>query len=146
MILSLYFLFGGVFSFATRGIAMSAQRFLVKGIGLQGVLEIGDTNPSIDWAEREWLVHPSDLKFKVDAQDPRRPVVLIKCDQGDCVTDRNVKLGTLQKTVLSRFGAPLQKKQLKNDRIFFGYHGVGFEFVNNRVHSIYIFPRFEKAK
>jgi hypothetical protein len=123
--------------------------YLLNGVGLPGELEIGQKiDTSSNHKGGEWIDHSSDLKFKVDVdKDKDKFVVLILCAQRGCVAERNIEVGTGKKTLLRRYGAPLEKRELKDDTIFFyRYYGVGFKIEKERVSAIYIFPRFDKKK
>ena len=134
------------FFFAFPDEAGAGGYFLVDGVGLEGQLEVGGPVPKSapgGAPDGQWHPFPharSPLKFK--AADGI--VVMIMCDS-NCLTNRNISIGSQLKQVYWRYGKPLEKKALK-DKPFLVYNGVGFlmDSKGERVEAIYIFPHFKK--
>ena len=126
--------------FLLFGAAQTQAGYLVPGLGLEGVLEIGrEAGPG---AVKEVWNDRQGLKFKVDAGGI---IVLIKCDSPDFATDENIRVGTPEADVLRRYGAPRNEdRNKKGDEVLYRYPGIGFTIKNNQVSSIYIFPRYKE--
>ena len=126
--------------FLIFGAAQTQAGYLVSGLGLESVLEIGrEAGPGAvkeAWNERQ------GLKFKVDAGGI---IVLIKCDSPDFATDENIRVGAPEADVLRRYCAPRNEdKNKRGDEVLYRYPGIGFTIKNNQVISIYIFPRYKE--
>ena len=135
--LGLWFLCGAMLA----GEGLCGGIFLVGGVGLPGRLELGMERTSSSGTERKWKKdEDSGLDFKVS----NGQVVLIACDKTECVTDRNVAIGTHEKVVVRRYGAPIGERPLKDKAFFWKYRGVGFRIKEEIVQTIYIFPRFSE--
>ena len=112
-------------------------QYLVPGVGLGGILEIGQLGGT--GAQRGvWNDHGSGLQFKVDYQGI---VVLIKCQRCKYPTDRNVRVGSPESDVLRWYGAA-REKRLTPQATLFSYLGISFAIRDGQVMSIYIFPRY----
>jgi len=112
-------------------------QYLVPGVGLEGILEIGQIGGQ-DAEKDVWNDHRSDLQFKVDYHGI---VVLIKCQKSEYPTDRNVRVGSPESDVLRWYGAAREKRPTPGATLY-SYLGISFAIRDGQVKSIYIFPRY----
>ncbi|MCK4815672.1 hypothetical protein KA005_07880 [bacterium] len=116
----------------------SQQGLLLEaGVGLSGKMEIGE-KPLIGMGEKEFNEQAADYGLTYNTGVDGR-IILIKCKK-NCVAGRNITIGDSEKLVLHRYGPPLEKKELKENKIFYGYQGVGFRLKSSKVETIYILP------
>ena len=111
--------------------------YLVPGIGVERVLEIGQRFEDAAAGQGVWIDSEHGLQYQLDKDGS---VVLIRCQRRDCASDRNVSVGTRKSVVLQRYGAPGSKRRMGNG-LFYQYQGIGFAIEADAVTGIYILPR-----
>ena len=110
---------------------------LERGIGIEGRLEIGGTPDTKDTVTKN-LIQEYGLEFE---QDSLSGIVLhIRCDQPGCITENNIGVGEHEKTVIRRYGPPLDKEELDDELTLLVYDGVAFMIKEGQVDAIYILP------
>jgi hypothetical protein len=115
--------------------ASAGTRYLVPGVGLEGILEIGD---SVDNKTKR---HSETYALSYKVARNKNIIVLIKCDKCKFSTNRNIRIGSPKADVLRRYGAP-RKEDKTGEAVLYRYPGIGFTIKNARVNVIYIFPRY----
>lgn len=111
--------------------------FLERGIGIESRLEIGAIPDTMDAAIKN-LAKEYGIEFE---QDSASGILLhIKCDEPGCVTENNVGVGELEKTVIRRYGPPLDQEPLDDETTLIVYDGVAFIIKEGLVEVIYILP------
>lgn len=84
-----------------------------------------------------WRVTSDGLKYK-QAKDGS--VALIRCDQPQCATSQNVRVGLEASELWRRWGAPRDEQKAEGG-LFYEYDGIGFLVQQGRIATIYVFPR-----
>lgn len=126
--------------FIICGAVRTQAGYLVPGLGVEGLLEIGrEAGPGTvqeRWNERQ------GLEFKVDKAGV---IVLIKCATPDYATDLNIRVDAPEADLLRRYGAPRSENRNKSgDEVLYRYPGIGFTIKNRQVITIYIFPNYRE--
>jgi hypothetical protein len=113
--------------------------YLVQGRGLEGKVEIGGPVPRTATAPVAGWFRAGELEFRTATGDRHGPIVLIRCQQATCLTDRIVLVGSDESEVLRRYGAPQERSESEQGALL-RYRGVGFLVVSGKVSAIYILP------
>ena len=111
--------------------------YLEPGLGTNDVV-IGKKPRQKAEPDREgWRVTRDGLKYK---QAENGSVALIRCDQPQCITRQNVRVGMEASELWRRWGAP-QREQTAEGGLFYEYAGIGFLVQQGRIAAIYVLPR-----
>lgn len=113
--------------------------YLVEGRGLEGVLEVGRAAPKTARPAGNSWYRAAELEFQTDSPNARGKVVLIRCRDTPCLTDRGVRIGSTVAEVLRHYGAPQERKDSARAALL-RYRGIGFMLQQGVVTAIYILP------
>ena len=120
-------------------VAQGGGTYLVQGIGLERVLEIGAAPPPNAQKERNGWFSAANLDFRTTSGNLDGKVVLIRCRDPNCLTDRGVRIGDSWADVLRRYGAPLDSS-VANGKALIRYRGIGFLVREVKVSAIFVLP------
>lgn len=129
-------LLGGALAAST---AWSGGTYLVQGRGVEYRLEIGGPAPKGAQPAGDGWYRTAELEFRTASGALSGPVVLIRCRDPSCLTDRGVLVGDSESDVLRRYGGP-QERSSSEQGALMRYNGVGFLVEAGRVRAIYILP------
>lgn len=119
--------------------AGAAGIYLVEGRGLERVLEVGGAAPKGARPAGDGWYRTAGLEFQTTSGSARGKVVLIRCHNAPCLTDRGVRIGSSVAEVLRRYGAPQERKGSAREALI-RYRGAGFLVQEGVVTAIYILP------
>lgn len=111
---------------------------LIAGVGIRGGEQIGDYRGVANTWNRIRVQNRLDenLAYRTNAE---RRIIAIRCKRNDCVSERGVRMGMDDNDLRRRYGTPRKDSPTKLG-VYYEYPGIGFEMVNKRVVSIYIYP------